>query len=157
MLLAACGSPDQDRLPDNLASAEGTELPEDNFTPEAETDPAPANEEIDDLGDNAMIIGDDHAPKPAPIATPSFDCDGPLSRVEAQICRDPEVAELDRRLADDYERALSMAGPDERARLANLGRLHLAERNRCASRTCVIQVYQRYRRDIAGLMGLPPS
>ena len=154
LLLAACGSPDQDKLPDDLSSAEGVERPDPTSEPEPEPAPEPANDVADNLSANAVVVGDDLAPRPA-TANPSFDCNGALSRVEAQICRDPEVAALDRRLADDYARALDEASPDQRARLTNLGRQYLGDRDRCTSRPCVIQAYRWYRRDIATLMGWP--
>ena len=155
LLLAACGSQDQDKLPDDLTSAEGTPRADPAFEKEPEPEPAPANDSASNFSGNAIIVGDDLAPKREATANPSFDCSGTLSRIEAQICRDPEVAALDRKLAADYARAMEAASPEERERLTNLGRQYLGDRDRCTSRTCVIQAYRWYRKDIATLMNWP--
>ena len=156
LLLAACGSPDQDKLPDDLSQAEGVERPDPVVENEPEPAPAPEPDNATtNVSDNTVVVGDDLAPAPEVTARPSFDCTGPLSRVEAQICRDPEVAALDRRLAADYARALDEASADQRQRLTNLGRQYIADRDRCTSRPCVIQAYDWYRKDIATLMDWP--
>ncbi len=153
-LLAACGSPDQDKLPDDLSQSEGVETADPAVETEPEPEPEPANVS-NSVSNDTAVLGDDLAPKRDATANPSFDCNGPLSRVEAQICRDPEVAALDRRLAADYARAVDAATPDQRQRLTNLGRQYIADRDRCTSRDCVIQAYRWYRKDIATLMNWP--
>lgn len=45
-------------------------------------------------------------------AVPSFDCAAADSEAEKLVCRDPALAELDRRLADTYRQALDRAGVD---------------------------------------------
>lgn len=161
VLLAACGSDDSDKLPDNLTAAEGVERPDDLFENQAEGDAPPPPSDLDAnqpprAGTNAVETDEEEAappPSEAPQPTPSFDCDGALNRVEAMICGDPELARLDRRLARDYDRALGDASPAQRQRLTNLGRRYLADRNRCSTRDCVLQAYRWYLRDIETLAG----
>lgn len=163
LLLASCGSDDSDKLPDDLTAAEGVNRPDDVFENQAEgevetppTDPNPAQPSRAET--NAVETEEeDAAPPPSdvPQPTPSFDCDGALNRVEAMICGDPQLAQLDRRLARDYDRALGEASSAQRQRLTNLGRRYLADRNRCSTRDCVLQAYRWYLRDIETLMGGP--
>lgn len=44
--------------------------------------------------------------------SPSFDCAAATSEVEKEVCDDPELAALDRQLADEYARALDRPGAD---------------------------------------------
>ena len=64
LLLAACGSPDQDKLPDDLSSAEGVERPDPALEPEPEPAAKAPSEE---------------APGPEPKPAPSED--GEVDRV----------------------------------------------------------------------------
>lgn len=50
---------------------------------------------------------------PASAAAPSFDCAKAGSEAEKLVCKDPELAALDRTLADDYQKALSRPGSDK--------------------------------------------
>lgn len=164
LLLAACGSGDSDKLPDDLTSAEGVEQPDLAIENEPEPEPEPQPRTDEPFADVAPATpapeleapADPLAPEPAPrpaLPRPSFDCDAALNRVEAMICGDPELARLDRRLARDHDRALGQASPGERQRLATLGRRYLADRNRCSTRDCVLQAYRWYLRDIDSVMG----
>lgn len=169
LLLAACGSDESDKLPDDLASAEGVERPDTDVEPEAEQEaeppPAPAAAPTNQaVVTDPLLPGTAEEPPPIPeeggrppasLPKPSFDCGGDLSRVETLICNDPQLAHLDRRLARDFDRALGEASPEQRQRLTNLGRRYLADRNRCPTRACVAQAYRWYQRDIATLMSWP--
>lgn len=64
--------------------------------------------------------------------TPSFDCTQKLtSSVEQRICRDPQLAALDRLLADAYAAALAKATPADAQALANAQRAWIKTRNDC--------------------------
>lgn len=161
VLLAACGNPDQDKLPDDLSSAEGTERAEPEFEVEPEPEPPqPANVAN-------VVVEREQPPQPEPepepevverappvaLPTPSFDCSGSINRVERLICTDPQLANLDRRLAREYEQAMDEGSPEQRDRLQRLGRRYLSDRNRCPSTDCVLQSYRWYLRDIELVMG----
>jgi uncharacterized protein len=49
---------------------------------------------------------------PAGTSGPSFDCAKADSEAEKMVCGDPELAKLDRQLADEYTSALSRPGAD---------------------------------------------
>ena len=64
--------------------------------------------------------------------TPSFDCTQKLtSSVEQRICRDPQLAALDRQLADAYAAALAKATPADAQALATAQRGWIKGRNDC--------------------------
>lgn len=157
LLLAGCGSENRDKLPDDLTSAEGADQPTPVIDEEESTDLAP-----EDNGAGAPeppapasnIVEDPLAPLPPrpELPRPSFDCEGPLNRVEAMVCGDPQLAILDQRLAREYSRALEDSSPEQRQRLTNLGRRYLGDRNRCATRDCILQSYRWYLRDIESVM-----
>jgi len=157
LLLAACGSQDQDKLPDDLQSAEGTATPEPDVAPEPEPEP----ETLPEPAANVAMPppADPLAPAPPTAvptsAQPSFDCTGRLKRVEGLICTSPDLARLDRQVAAAYERALDEADIDQDARLRRLGTRYLTDRDRCETTYCVAQAYRWYRRDIHLVMGWP--
>jgi uncharacterized protein YecT (DUF1311 family) len=161
LLLAGCGSADQDKIGDDVAGAEGVASDEPDFAnvadepePEPALPSAPETETVADAAPPAAAV-DPLAPEPAarPAApSPSFDCNARLNRVEALVCSDPELAGLDRRLARDFASAMANADQEQRERLTNLGRRYLADRNRCPVRDCVVQSYRWYLRDIATVM-----
>lgn len=164
VLLASCG-PDQDKI-DNLAAAEG--VARNDVAPEVEPEPAPPPPVVNlpepaepdaenPPEDEPEPEPDDLAPTPPPAAAarPSFDCSGPLNRVETRICSSPELARLDRQVENTFVRAIRRADPDQAARLERVGRRYLADRNRCADDACIRQAYRWYQRDIELIVGLP--
>ena len=153
-LLAACGSADQDKLPDDLTTAEGTANAEPEVEVEPEPEPAPPTNAIANMTEpEEDEIIEVEAPADVDMPKPSFSCEGRLNRVEALICTDPQLANLDRRLAREYSKALDEASPEQRERLTRLGRRYLADRNRCPTSDCVLQSYRWYLRDIELVMG----
>jgi hypothetical protein len=153
LLLAACGNSDQDKLPDDLTSAEGTPTQEPEIEVEPEPEPAPPVNAVE-VGQPEQNPGEqDVAPPPASMPRPSFDCSGSLNRVEALICSDPQLANLDRRLAREFDQAMDEGSPEQRDRLQRLGRRYLGDRNRCPTTDCVLQSYRWYLRDIELVMG----
>lgn len=73
------------------------------------------------------------APAPAKAAAdvkPSFDCAAAASEAEKLVCKDPELAALDRRLAEVFARAKAAPGADQ-ARLAAEQRGWVKGRDEC--------------------------
>jgi uncharacterized protein len=75
------------------------------------------------------------APPPAPAKAanevkPSFDCAAAASEAEKLVCKDPELAVLDRRLAEVFARAKAAPGADQ-ARLAAEQRGWVKGRDEC--------------------------
>ncbi len=67
---------------------------------------------------SACGSGSEHTgPGTAPATTtptgPSFDCAKAGSEAEKLVCNDPGLAALDRRLADEYDKALNRPGADK--------------------------------------------
>ncbi|MBV5344902.1 MAG: DUF1311 domain-containing protein, partial [Rhodoferax sp.] len=81
------------------------------------------------------ITGELHA------ATPSFDCAKATQTVERLICRDADLAKLDRRMADLYVSLRKSVAKDRRQTLKSEQIAWLASRNDCGSsrdtRRCV--------------------
>lgn len=95
------------------------------------------------------------APPPAPAKAasevkPSFDCAAAASEAEKLVCKDPELAVLDRRLAEVFARAKAAPGADQ-ARLAAEQRGWVkgrddcwksVERSRCVSEAYMTRTVQ---------------
>lgn len=87
-------------------------------------------------------------PAPVPAATgrpgPSFDCALRGGEVEAAICADPRLAELDHALGKRMERLRRLAGAGEALTLLATHQLWLVQRNACAGDgACVEAAYLR--------------
>jgi len=152
--LAACGSGDQDKLPDDLSASEGVENPtavlnEPEPEPELEPEPEPEPANLPD----ANALEPPESPSPVFSVQPSFPCSGRLSQVEAMVCTSPELAQLDRQLARVYQRAMSEADEEQELRLRRLGTRYIADRDRCETTACIAQAYRWYRRDVELVMG----
>ena len=163
--LAGCDA-EQDKLPDDLTQAEGnaaagnsemdeqSNAAEEIAPPPAANEAAPTNEVIVDNPEPEY--DPEPAPPPAPpVAQPSFDCSKARSQVEQHICDTPALARLDRKVNAAYRRAMAAANPDQAARLRELGREYLADRDRCQDDYCIRQAYEWYRRDIEGVATHP--
>jgi len=96
------------------------------------------------------------APKPlrdTPLAperaanVPSFPCTGSLSRVEALICNDPELAKLDMELKRTYQKALNALQGEQQQELKTEQLAWIKTRAACkdngAIRKCVADAYGR--------------
>jgi uncharacterized protein YecT (DUF1311 family)/membrane-bound inhibitor of C-type lysozyme len=66
-------------------------------------------------------------------ANPSFDCSGRLNPTEARICANPELAELDRRMASAYSWLLGQLPPGRQGQLKQDQRAWLGRRNACGA------------------------
>ena len=97
-------------------------------------------------------------PRPAPAeaisdARPSFNCRRARTQSERAVCADPDLAELDRRMADRYVTALSVAGPDQSELLRTTRDRFLGYRERCRSDdACIANVYRGRLREIGDIM-----
>lgn len=80
-----------------------------------------------------------HAPPQRTVAavSPSFACDGKLSRVEQAICDDPALAQRDRDLDALYKAARSRPG------IAEGQRSWIRSRNDCTDAACIARAYDR--------------
>ncbi len=80
-----------------------------------------------------------------PPAGPSFDCAHADGDVQTLICRDPQLARLDRNLADEYQHSLDQPGADRKA-LQDAQREWQTRRDNCWKaddmRRCVVEAYQ---------------
>ena len=167
LALAACGGSNPDRLPDDLAGAEGTPIADgynaDAVAPEPEVPPPPAdnplgnvltevvdNETVEEPAEEVAAV----EPSTAGFA-PSFPCAGNLGRIEQMICGDRELAALDRALTRTYARALGDAGPSRGELLRSTAGDFLDYRNNCPVPACVAQAYRGRLREIEDIMALP--
>ena len=158
LAVAACGRSNQDKLPDDLAAAEGVALGDNEAVGNYAEDvnqaaamaarparPATAPEEESDNGQGPADVL-------APRDAPSFSCDDAQSEVELWICNEPDLAALDRTLARQYQSALAAAGPGQAAVLRRTEQLFLAARDQCPDRGCVAQSYRVRLREIDDIM-----
>lgn len=93
------------------------------------------------------------APPPQqPDANPSFNCDHVGNASEVAVCSDPGLAALDRQMASDFNRAMSI-GDDRQKRLLQKTRTRfLNYRNRCVTDQCIQETYQSRIREIGDIM-----
>jgi hypothetical protein len=97
-------------------------------------------------------------PRPAPqptgaaaSAAPSFNCRYARSRAEQMVCRDAELAALDRRMSSQFYAELGRADARRRAALRQTRDRFLVTRERCADEACVAQAYRERMEEIAGI------
>jgi hypothetical protein len=91
--------------------------------------------------------------QPAPeSAKPSFDCDHAGNNAEAAICSDPGLAALDRQMAADFNRGMSIGDARQRRLLERTRNRFLTYRNRCATNQCIEETYQSRIREIGDIM-----
>ena len=100
------------------------------------------------------------APRPSappvvgtPVATdPSFSCTRARTRGEIAICRDPGLAQLDRRMATQYRSAYDAATPRERDILRSTARRFYGFRDNCPDTRCIANGYRGRMREIDDIM-----
>lgn len=83
---------------------------------------------------------------------PSFDCGAARTRGEVAICGDQGLAALDRQMANQYNRALSGASPDQRGLLRDTARRFYAYRDECSSNACIAEAYTERMREIRDII-----
>lgn len=93
-------------------------------------------------------------PQPAPSVTanPSFDCGAARSRSEIAVCRSESLAALDRRMASQFNQAVSEAGPRQRALLLRTRDSFLRFRDQCPNDSCIAETYRGRMREIRDIM-----
>jgi hypothetical protein len=102
------------------------------------------------------------APAPAPTsatplprttaARPSFNCTGARTSGERAVCSDSGLAALDRNMAAEYGRAVSVSSPDQRDLLRETAHRFYAYRDRCQSRRCIGDAYAGRIREIRDIV-----
>ena len=84
--------------------------------------------------------------------SPSFNCRYARTGGEIAVCNDPGLAALDRQMAAQYFRALSVAGPRQRAQLTATRTAFLRFRDRCPGNACIAETYRGRMREIRDIM-----
>lgn len=103
---------------------------------------------------------DDTMPEAEPTATPpdsvnarpSFNCRYARTRGEVAVCRDPELAALDRQMAGQYYRAIAAADRRQREILTATRDSFIRFRDRCPSDACIAETYRGRMREIRDIM-----
>ncbi|MEO6198852.1 MAG: hypothetical protein ABIO68_02795 [Sphingomicrobium sp.] len=115
----------------------------------------PMDAPIDDLGSAMPPPPTEPESRPLPAATahPSFDCTRARSKSEQAVCGDPGLAQSDRAMAAEYQRAIGASTPDQAAILRQTRDRFLAYRDRCANSVCIAEAYNGRIREIRDIMG----
>jgi len=92
------------------------------------------------------------ATEAATSASPSFSCARARTSGEAMICRDPGLAQLDRRMAAQYREAYAAADPDQRDTLRSTAHRFYGFRDNCPDARCIANGYRGRMREIDGIM-----
>ena len=95
------------------------------------------------------------APQPAPKpvnARPSYDCGDARTRGEIAVCNEAGLATLDRQMAAQFNRAIGIADPQQRAALIRSRDRFLAYRDRCGNNACISDAYRGRMREISDIM-----
>nr|WP_314444940.1 hypothetical protein [uncultured Sphingomonas sp.] len=79
---------------------------------------------------------------PSANVRPSFNCARARTRGEIAVCNSPELAALDRQMANFYQTAYRGAEPDTRALLERTRTRFLGFRDRCRNDACVADAYR---------------
>ena len=141
---------DADQIITPLATLAKTAPPEDVQTPVANDVTTAPVQPVDPL-----------APAPEPgqqpaasenSANPSFNCSAARSSGEVAVCSDPGLAALDRRMASQFNSAMSSADPEQRTLLIRTRDSFLRYRDQCANNECIAQTYQGRMREIRDIM-----
>jgi hypothetical protein len=96
--------------------------------------------------------------QPAPSATPQtgarpgFNCRYARTSGEIAVCRNDQLASLDRAMASQFYRALSAADRGQRRQLTVTRDRFLRYRDRCGSDACIADAYQGRMREIDDIM-----
>jgi hypothetical protein len=125
--------------PAPISNAVDGVAPVDPLAPKVE--PAPSTQEP---------IGQE--PASAASVRPSFNCASARTRGEIAVCNDDGLAALDRRMAAQFDSAISGADAEQRALLVRTRDAFLRYRDQCTSNACVAQTYQGRMREIRDIM-----
>ncbi len=109
-----------------------------------------------DDGDESAVP---EPPVPAPTtvpkplgARPSFSCASARSKGEIAVCNDAGLAALDRNMAAQFGRALSLASPEQEVLLRRTGNRFISYRDRCSTNSCIGDAYTGRMREIRDIM-----
>lgn len=86
-----------------------------------------------------------------PASGPSFDCGGRLTRGQAMVCSDPELAVMDRRMARAYGEAIAAGAPLEELRADQADWRAIREDAAAHSPDAVAQIYEQRTRELEDL------
>ena len=92
------------------------------------------------------------APPARPRVQPSFDCSRAGTRSERTVCGDPALADLDRAMTAEYQRAVSAADTRQAALLRQTRDRFLEYRENCANSACIADAYTGRIREIGDIM-----
>ena len=101
------------------------------------------------------VAGEPPPPPAVPQAnrvSPSFNCRYARTSGEIAVCNDPALAALDRQMAAQYFRALSVAGPRQRTLLTTTRGAFLRFRDQCPIEACIAETYRGRMREIRDIM-----
>ncbi|HXH00538.1 MAG TPA: DnaJ domain-containing protein [Sphingomicrobium sp.] len=90
----------------------------------------------------------------APIVA-SFNCNFAKRRGESAVCRNRNLAAVDRQLALFYGQSLGQSDAPKRAALIKSGERFIARRNACRSDACALNTYLGRMREVADIMAVP--
>jgi hypothetical protein len=85
-------------------------------------------------------------------ASPSFNCSNARTRGEIAVCRDPELAALDRQMSRLFFRELGQASPEQRRILQSTRARFLRYRDSCRNDGCIAGAYRGRIREINDIM-----
>lgn len=85
-------------------------------------------------------------------ANPSFNCGNASTRGEIAVCGDAGLAALDRRMAAQFNNAMSRADAEERALLEQTRNRFLRYRDNCRSDACIADAYRGRMTEIGDIM-----
>ncbi|MEO7634350.1 MAG: hypothetical protein ABIS38_01735 [Sphingomicrobium sp.] len=92
------------------------------------------------------------APAPQASANPSFNCRNARTRGEIAVCAAPGLANLDRQMAGQFNRAIGEADGNQRFQLLRTRAEFLQYRDSCRSDSCIADAYNGRIREIADIM-----
>ena len=92
-------------------------------------------------------------PRPTdPSINASFNCKFAKGRGETTVCKNRNLAELDRHLGVLYGQSWGFADPEKRAVLLKTREQFIARRDNCQSETCALNVYLGRMREVTDIM-----
>ena len=93
-------------------------------------------------------------PTPPSTATarPSFNCRYARTRGEIAVCGDAGLASLDRQMAAQYYRALSVSTPRQRQLLRSTRDSFIRYRDNCPTNACIAETYRGRMREIRDIL-----
>jgi len=116
-------------------------------TPAIAADSAPTGPSAAEIP--ATVVDSGGAAGPPADARPSFDCARASTAVENMLCSDAQLADRDRRAAQQYFALRGSLPPGVRSQLLESQRLFLRQRSDCRSSQCLADLYDVRLRQLA--------